>query len=778
MFVNDNGGPVLYVDEDPFDPASVLQNNLFYTTGAVVALYDGVSYPSLGAYQAGTGLDAGTVATSVSFSSADTEADLRLGASSDGDPALAATRLAEVLEDFDGAGRATVTYKGASAIGASFNRLSGNYTVGGGGSDFATITEAVNALQALGVAGDVTFSLDAGTFNEPVSLFPFHRNDPSYRVEFSGAGTGATTWRHSTAGALDNWVLRLAGVSGVNIEDMSLDQSLQITYGRLLVLDDADEIVISGNTLKSIPGSTSPDTDLIFAPNALSEANRIENNAFEDGYRGVYLDGVNDAARAAGNVVQGNSFSRQYHSAIFLRDQRQAVVDGNTAEDASSSSPGYVGIEVDGPDAQVTANRVQVLHGDRGVRLWRRGPVLGRRLIANNMIAIGGANAIGGLVLATPFADVRHNSVRVTSANSTTAGLWINGATGTLDITNQGNVYVNVGGGPAATFNADITASDSNVYDASGSTLIDYTATPYATLAAFQTATGFDAGSVEKTPVFALAGGDLTDLHLTGASDGDADFSVSANVLVPEDIDGDARPANTYRGADEAATPLPLPTNVTLAARAFLLGALDYVSPTATMRTGLNAAGRLELTQPFSGAPWNYAGTEAVASGFFAANPTLVDWVYLRLLTGDPASPPMTVVAEGVAFIGEDGLVQSVSDPLLFPTYDVPAASYYVELNARNHVHVLSAVPIDFSTGTGEIDFATTPAFGTNSQGVHFSSNLGLWPGDGDANGQVTPADALNWQAATGYDIQYDYNLDGVLSPLDMVQGWVFGHGR
>jgi hypothetical protein len=48
--------------------------------------------------------------------------------------------------------------------------LNGTYTIGGAGSDFATISAAINHLMGCGVSGPTTFLINNGTYNESVNM--------------------------------------------------------------------------------------------------------------------------------------------------------------------------------------------------------------------------------------------------------------------------------------------------------------------------------------------------------------------------------------------------------------------------------------------------------------------------------------------------------------------------------------------------------------------------------------------------------------------------------
>lgn len=56
-----------------------------------------------------------------------------------------------------------------------------------------------------------------------------------------------------------------------------------------------------------------------------------------------------------------------------------------------------------------------------------------------------------------------------------------------------------------------------------------------------------------------------------------------------------------------------------------------------TMNTSLNSSSYLPVNQPYSGAPWNYSGSESVATEFFSSHRNIVDWVLLELKSGTSA---------------------------------------------------------------------------------------------------------------------------------------------
>ncbi len=120
-------------------------------------------------------------------------------------------------------------------------------------------------------------------------------------------------------------------------------------------------------------------------------------------------------------------------------------------------------------------------------------------------------------------------------------------------------------------------------------------------------------------------------------------------------------------------------------AKAFLQG--PYVG--ANMATALETNGIIPLTQPYTTAPFNYAGTESVTS--IPAN--VVDWVLLQVR--DPADNT-NVLAERACFLRNDGELLDLdgSVGVRFPNLSV--TSGFVSVKHRNHLGVMTNSTVSF----------------------------------------------------------------------------------
>jgi hypothetical protein len=143
---------------------------------------------------------------------------------------------------------------------------------------------------------------------------------------------------------------------------------------------------------------------------------------------------------------------------------------------------------------------------------------------------------------------------------------------------------------------------------------------------------------------------------------------------------------------------------ITFSGKVLLQGA--YNTSIKKMNNDLNQLGILQTyatRQPYGNL--GYAGTESVGAGFFAAHPTIVDWVLLELHS---PNAPATVVAKRAVFVLQDGtLVETDGSGTQISFSGIPPGYYHVVVRHRNHLSIRSALAVDFTSGAGSYDFTT-----------------------------------------------------------------------
>jgi hypothetical protein len=195
---------------------------------------------------------------------------------------------------------------------------------------------------------------------------------------------------------------------------------------------------------------------------------------------------------------------------------------------------------------------------------------------------------------------------------------------------------------------------------------------------------------------------------------------------------------------------------------AFLQGPFSSGSMTTAL-----AASLMPLSQPYTGAPFSYAGTEAVsASSVFTTN-TATDWVLVELRSTSNGA----AVDTRAGILKSDGSILDTNgtEGLTFRT--AVAGDYYVIIKHRNHIPVMSANVVTLPNATA-YDFTTAQAqaFGTNPMAALAGGVFGLATGDVEANGGVGPTDITAVRNAVGLATYtpYDVELNGGVGPTDI----------
>ncbi|HKK76060.1 MAG TPA: DNRLRE domain-containing protein [Saprospiraceae bacterium] len=192
--------------------------------------------------------------------------------------------------------------------------------------------------------------------------------------------------------------------------------------------------------------------------------------------------------------------------------------------------------------------------------------------------------------------------------------------------------------------------------------------------------------------------------------------------------------------------------------------------------------------QPYQAAPWNYCGKEGslydsggnLATADAGYPTTVVDWVLLSLRAevNDAISP----TCQTAALLHEDGRIEVVGG---FNYCEVdPTQSYYLVVEHRNHLIVMSPQPLSIVDGVISYDFRSNQSYLNDPYGggsyvgqKEFSPGLfGMYAGNGDQMAQsssdtdINASDFLHWLNTGSLIRTYhvsDLNMDGEVSTFD-----------
>ncbi len=198
------------------------------------------------------------------------------------------------------------------------------------------------------------------------------------------------------------------------------------------------------------------------------------------------------------------------------------------------------------------------------------------------------------------------------------------------------------------------------------------------------------------------------------------------------------------------------------------------------MNTGLNPDD-LPLTQPYSGSPWLYPGTESVSS---IPNNQIVDWVLVELRDAASAvtATGATTIARKAGFLLNNGSVVGTDGSGRLTAPLTINQNLFVVIWHRNHLGVMSANALVKTNGIYTYNFsnAVNKIFGSiNGFAVLDPGDPGLWGmagGDGNADKIVNSEDKNNFWSifvgTRGY-LGGDYNLNGQINNPDKNDIWL-----
>ncbi len=248
----------------------------------------------------------------------------------------------------------------------------------------------------------------------------------------------------------------------------------------------------------------------------------------------------------------------------------------------------------------------------------------------------------------------------------------------------------------------------------------------------------------------------------------------------------------TTTGIYNCSTAAGLSRNITINTTSFTAPEVDLKAVLegpfngTDMNTDLNDQGLLPLSQPYDTFPWNYFGTETVAA---IPGPQVVDWVEIefRDAVDGASATKATRFERQAAFILSDGSIVGMDGSShLFLSKDI-VSNLFVIVNHRNHLGVMSAVPLIETGGIYTYDFAydTWNSYGGPNASKNVGTDLdpvyGLMGGEGNGDGQIDQADHVAWPATVGNRAGYeltDFNMDGQIDNQDKNDSWIENIGN
>lgn len=417
----------------------------------------------------------------------------------------------------------------------------GVYTIGGATADFATIQDAVTAMQCGGISGALSFQINPGIYYTSSDL-----------SNISGAGVNTITFSSATALAQDVLIYPDSSASSTQIEHFKVNGTPGVSFNALTFLrnqnvttasyyieysNNANNGIVSG--CRFIDSTTSTLTTVRGIGVLSSNFVNIIQNEFDGLLAPIYFFGDGDF-----NVVTANIIRNYKYRSIHIQNQSNVIVDGNLMED-------YIGTSTAGAGIYTIANDFMTISNNRVIGdLPRYGIYMSNynssetqpTVVYNNVIAGTRAATVSTALIYSPiyvvasfsatatppnpvdYAEFVNNTVNVnvnsTSASTVNSAVYFVGGSATTPAFGKtvfkNNNIVCIDDATPANFRVlrfsipavlDSMESDNNniIFEGSTNNLIRVNSpvTEYPTLADWVTATGQDSNSVSVAPAMA-----------------------------------------------------------------------------------------------------------------------------------------------------------------------------------------------------------------------------------------------------------------------------------
>ncbi|HHB52687.1 MAG TPA: hypothetical protein ENK75_06600, partial [Saprospiraceae bacterium] len=207
----------------------------------------------------------------------------------------------------------------------TFAQISGSKTIGGSGADYSSISAAVAALNSSGVNGPVVFNIASGTYTGNFTINNISGASSTNTITFQSTNHDSSlvlVQSASSSSSNYNFVAKLNAAKYINFKWMTFERTGTDNNATVVELagvcnhNSFEHCVLKNNSTSSSAFSTS----LVYGSNTGNNISYItfNNNLFQNGSIGIYMQGGSSTSLNAGAVINNNVFSNQYRWVVAL----------------------------------------------------------------------------------------------------------------------------------------------------------------------------------------------------------------------------------------------------------------------------------------------------------------------------------------------------------------------------------------------------------------------------------------------------------------------------
>lgn len=327
--------------------------------------------------------------------------------------------------------------------------MHGTYSIGTSDErDFLTISKAIEAMEG-GIDGPVVFELEDGNYNELVSIPAVTGSSERNTITFRSASGNRDnvvisyeTYRDPGSSNYDKryGVVTFDGVDHCTLRDLTVTTTATNFPGLVFWRNASDHDTLDNCVVRTATSKDVAKGSSLVYMYAKNEANRnnnymsVRNCLLEGGYIGVYMTGTSYVAlpKQRGGTVSGCTLRNQGGKGIYISNEEDATVSGNTIISDGDSYSSYNCLDISDPGGNLTVagNAMRVENpANSVVALYVRGYSMdkvkkGFRRFYNNEINLSGTAGAATAVRVNndiEGMDFVFNTVRLSGTGSATA---------------------------------------------------------------------------------------------------------------------------------------------------------------------------------------------------------------------------------------------------------------------------------------------------------------------------------------------------------------------
>lgn len=459
-------------------------------------------------------------------------------------------------------------------ISGLFTPMSGIYTIGQSGANFNSFTSAISTMQSAGIAGPITFNVNAGTYYGQISIPLITGMSAANPITFDG-GYGNASTRIVTGSYSGQSLFVLNQCKYVTVRNLTISNTFSGSCQAVCVVGTGANTA-AGNTISNCIintpyagtatsyGITTSNTVYGAAVNTVDSL-RIDSNNISGSYYGIYIYGNSTTAATWGYnrdfKIRGNNINNIYYYAMYLYYMQSGIdVIGNTITDMNTAA-GYYGIymyycynhNATNAPHRIIGNSLSTMAYNY-VYYTSATPSNPTQVINNMVFNMKNYSTNYGFYLYNASGyngefSVYHNSVNLSQCTTTGYGTYYYNTVGGSATYIQNNIFTITGGSAATYFPLYCSTNPSgnvvnynNYYNSVNSNLL-YRGSAL-TSATYLSATGGGDSSYNLLPNWIS----YTNLHLMN---GCGPRGLNLSSIIPTDFDGETRSTTPLIGADE-----------------------------------------------------------------------------------------------------------------------------------------------------------------------------------------------------------------------------------